>query len=111
MPSRSGNRAICKNWNWVQSRGRALYGHTVSLIGESLRIAIAREAVEMLLRGSGHKTVYRFLERKRADIRAYEMGFEQKVHDAAVHVIPCAVNLGREVLALRGQAPHPAPNA
>ena len=53
----------------------SVYGHTVSLIGESFRIAIAREAVEMLLRGSEHKTVYRFLERKRADIRVYEMGF------------------------------------
>lgn len=53
----------------------SVYGHTVSLIGDSFRIAIAREAVEMLLRGSEHKTVYRFLERKRADIRVYEMGF------------------------------------
>ena len=33
------------------------------------------EAAKMLLRGSEHKTVYRFLERKRADIRAYEVGF------------------------------------
>jgi rRNA processing protein Krr1/Pno1 len=29
----------------------------------------------MLLRGSEHKTVYRFLERKRADLKAYQMGF------------------------------------
>ncbi len=28
-----------------------------------------------LLRGSEHKTVYRFLERKRADIKVYQMGF------------------------------------
>ena len=28
----------------------------------------------MLLRGSEHNTVYRFLERKRAQIKAYEMG-------------------------------------
>ena len=53
----------------------SVYGHSVSLIGDAFRIGIAREAVEMLLRGSEHKTVYRFLERKRADIRAYEMGF------------------------------------
>ncbi len=53
----------------------SVYGHTVSLIGDSFRVAIAREGVEMLLRGSEHKTVYRFLERRRADIRAYEMGF------------------------------------
>lgn len=50
-------------------------GHTVSLIGDSFEMAIAREAVAMLLRGSEHATVYRFLERKRADIKAWQMGF------------------------------------
>lgn len=50
-------------------------GHTVALIGDSFRMPIAREAVAMLLRGSEHATVYRFLERKRADIKAWEMGF------------------------------------
>jgi len=49
-------------------------GHTVSLIGDPFRMAIAREAVTMLLRGSEHATVYRFLERKRAEIKAWEMG-------------------------------------
>jgi ribosomal RNA assembly protein len=49
-------------------------GHTVSLIGPSFELAIAREAVVMLLRGSEHSTVYRFLERKRADIKAWQMG-------------------------------------
>ncbi len=53
----------------------SVFGHTVALIGGSLEMAIAREAVFMLLRGSEHKTVYRFLERKRADIKAYQMGF------------------------------------
>jgi len=53
----------------------SVYGHTVALIGESFHLAIAREAVEMLLRGSEHNTVYRFLERKREQIKVYEMGF------------------------------------
>src|SRR5438445_6278970 len=53
----------------------SVFGHTVALIGGSFEMAIAREAVFMLLRGSEHKTVYRFLERKRADIKAYQMGF------------------------------------
>ncbi|HEX9339917.1 MAG TPA: KH domain-containing protein [Thermoplasmata archaeon] len=53
----------------------SVFGHTVSLIGGFFEMAIAREAVVMLLRGSEHKTVYRFLERKRADIKAYQMGF------------------------------------
>ena len=50
-------------------------GHAVSLIGDAFEMAIAREAVVMLLRGSEHATVYRFLERKRADIKAWRMGF------------------------------------
>jgi len=53
----------------------SVYGHTVALIGEAFHLAIAREAVEMLLRGSEHNTVYRFLERKRGQIKVYEMGF------------------------------------
>ncbi len=53
----------------------SILGHTVALIGGSFEMAIAREAVVMLLRGSEHKTVYRFLERKRADIKVYQMGF------------------------------------
>ena len=53
----------------------SVWGHTVALVGGTFEMAIAREAVIMLLRGSEHKTVYRFLERKRADIKVYQMGF------------------------------------
>ncbi len=53
----------------------SVLGHTVSLLGPTFEMAIAREAVIMLLRGSEHATVYRFLERKRADIKAWQMGF------------------------------------
>lgn len=53
----------------------SVWGHTVAMIGGTFEMAIAREAVFMLLRGSEHKTVYRFLERKRADLKAYQMGF------------------------------------
>ena len=53
----------------------SVWGHTIALIGGSFEMAIDREAVFMLLRGSEHKTVYRFLERKRADLKVYQMGF------------------------------------
>ena len=53
----------------------SVWGHTVAIIGGAFEMAIAREALVMLLRGSEHKTVYRFLERKRADLKAYQMGF------------------------------------
>ena len=53
----------------------SIYGHTVSLIADDFQLPIVQEAVEMLLRGSEHKTVYRFLERKRGELRIAEMGF------------------------------------
>jgi len=53
----------------------SVWGHTVALIGGPFEMVIARDAVIMLLRGSEHKTVYRFLERKRADLKVYQMGF------------------------------------
>lgn len=53
----------------------SVYGHTVALIGEVFHLAIGKEAVEMIMRGSEHHTVYSYLERKRESIKAYEMGF------------------------------------
>lgn len=43
----------------------SIYGKTISLIGTAEQLAVTREAVEMLLGGAKHSTVYRFLERKR----------------------------------------------
>jgi len=53
----------------------SVFGHTVAIIADDLQLPIAQEAVEMLLRGSEHATVYRFLERKRAALKIAEMGF------------------------------------
>ena len=39
----------------------AIYGKTVSLIGELENVMVAKEAVEMILNGSRHKSVYAFL--------------------------------------------------
>lgn len=47
----------------------AVYGHTVSLIGAIEHAEVAREAVQMLVRGSMHATVYRFLHRKRRELK------------------------------------------
>jgi len=43
----------------------AVYGKTISIIGKWNNIRIAREAIEMLLTGSMHNTVYRFLEKNK----------------------------------------------
>ena len=47
----------------------SVYGHTVGIIGTTEQVQIAREAIEMLIRGSMHGTVYRFLHRKRAELK------------------------------------------
>jgi ribosomal RNA assembly protein len=47
----------------------SVYGHTVGIIGTLEQVQIAREAVEMLIKGSMHGTVYRFLHRKRRELK------------------------------------------
>lgn len=45
----------------------SVYGKTVAMIGTAAQLPVAREAIEMLLAGREHSTVYRFLERKRRE--------------------------------------------
>jgi len=47
----------------------AVYGHTVSIIGTIEQDQVAREAIQMLVNGSQHSTVYRFLHRKRRELK------------------------------------------
>lgn len=47
----------------------SIYGHTVSIIGGFDQTTIAREAILMLIKGSQHSTVYRFLQKKRHDLK------------------------------------------
>ena len=50
----------------------AVYGKTVSFIGNLDNIMIAKEAIEMILNGSRHKTVYSFLENKQNELKLKE---------------------------------------
>jgi len=50
----------------------AVYGKTVSFIGELENVMVAKEAVEMILNGSRHKSVYSFLENKRQEMKIKE---------------------------------------
>lgn len=50
----------------------AIYGKTVSLIGEMDNITVAKEAIEMILNGSRHKSVYSFLEHKKETLKMKE---------------------------------------
>ncbi|MEM3054428.1 MAG: KH domain-containing protein [Candidatus Bathyarchaeia archaeon] len=47
----------------------AVYGHTVSIIGNIEHAQVAREAIQMLIQGSQHATVYKFLHRKRRELK------------------------------------------
>lgn len=47
----------------------SVYGHTISIIGRIEQVEIAREATKMLLKGSQHRTVYRFLQKKRHELK------------------------------------------
>jgi len=51
----------------------SVYGHTISIIGNTDQIEAAKEAVRMLIRGSQHSTVYRFLHRKRREFKKKKM--------------------------------------
>jgi len=50
----------------------SVYGKTVALIGDMERIQIAKEAVEMILNGVRHKSVYAFLEKKKQELKRKE---------------------------------------
>lgn len=51
----------------------SVYGKTMSLIGHPHQISIARRAIILLLEGSPHQTVYRYLDSKKKDIKEKEM--------------------------------------
>jgi len=47
----------------------SVHGYTVSIIGGIEQAEIAREAINRLIKGSQHVTVYRFLQRKRQELK------------------------------------------
>lgn len=53
----------------------SVQGNTVAIIGDLLQIEIAKRGLDMLLSGSEHAAVYKFLEGRRPEIRIDGMGF------------------------------------
>ena len=49
-----------------------IYGKTIGIIGRSENVGSARRAIESLLSGSLHSSVYRFLEKKRREMKRTE---------------------------------------
>lgn len=53
----------------------SVYGKTLCLIGYPDHITVAREGIDMLIKGATHGPVYKFLEKKRLELKQREMGF------------------------------------
>jgi ribosomal RNA assembly protein len=51
----------------------SVYGKTISIIGESHKVTLARKAVENLLKGSTHSAVYKWLEKNRQKMKQEEI--------------------------------------
>jgi len=47
----------------------SVYGKTTAMIGQAENVAVARKAIENLIKGSSHANVYRFLEKQRKLIK------------------------------------------
>ena len=50
----------------------SVFGKTISIIGRIDSVGVCRRAVESLIAGSRHATVYRFLERRRRELKKRE---------------------------------------
>ncbi|MBU0665727.1 MAG: KH domain-containing protein [Nanoarchaeota archaeon] len=50
----------------------SVYGKTISVIGEASKVFLAKKAIENLLEGSNHSTVYKWLERSKAKLKEQE---------------------------------------
>jgi ribosomal RNA assembly protein len=46
-----------------------VYGHTVGIIGTFEQADAARSAIQMLIEGSQHHSVYKFLAKKRRELK------------------------------------------
>ena len=60
----------------------SVYGKTIGIIGSTESASIARQAVESLLKGATHASVFKFLEKKRRDLKRAEyetkdLGFKE----------------------------------
>ena len=47
----------------------SVHGHTISIIGDMDQAEVAREAIQMIIKGSQHRTVYGFLHKKRRELK------------------------------------------
>ena len=58
-----------------------VYGHTIGFIGTFEQVDVARNAVQMLVNGSQHHTVYKYLQRKRSEFKKQKLELWEKRPD------------------------------
>ena len=58
-----------------------VYGHTVGIIGSFEEADAARNAVQMIIEGCEHHTVYRYLQRKRTEMKKEKLELWEKPAD------------------------------
>jgi ribosomal RNA assembly protein len=55
-----------------------VYGHTVGFIGTFEQVDAARYAVQMIIQGSEHHSVYNFLQKKRRELKKQQLDLWEK---------------------------------
>jgi ribosomal RNA assembly protein len=55
-----------------------IYGHTVGFIGGFEQVDAARNAVQMIIEGCQHHTVYKYLQRKRSELKKQKLELWEK---------------------------------
>ena len=55
-----------------------VYGHTVGFIGSFEHVDAARNAVQMIIEGCQHHTVYKYLQRKRTELKKQKLELWEK---------------------------------
>jgi ribosomal RNA assembly protein len=58
-----------------------VYGHTIGFIGTFEQVDVARNAVQMLINGSQHRPVYRYLQKKRSEFKKQMLQLWEKPED------------------------------
>ncbi|MBI5389166.1 RNA-processing protein [Candidatus Woesearchaeota archaeon] len=56
----------------------SVYGKTIAIVGETENVSACRRAVQALIGGSPHSSVYKFLEKRRAELRRMRITGELK---------------------------------
>ncbi len=62
-----------KNIEFLTETYITIYGKTIGIIGECANVVVARKAIESLISGSNHATVYKWLEKNRRELKRREL--------------------------------------